>query len=435
MENYEYYYLDGRERLWEEDILFFAERFLQGHPLLSKSNYFTMNWEEGIDKQHSYEYSNIHYDERLRMEFIEQINLLIPRISALDDFGVRYEASRAVALLKDGHSGVNMGVGDMIPLLFECIGKEANVQLCAVRVPPAYTHLLGSRLITINDIQIKEIVEAMATYLSQENEYHPIYQMTNLYDISHMQMVTQKPALQALGIVSKDSDHVEFTFETEDGIITEIMRFIPPSEYLNMELIEHDMVSNSSLRFRQDDNFWYTIVEDENNPYLYVRLRKMYTDIYDFNQFYTKVAAEIKNSEKTLRLIIDFRDNRGGELQIDTTTRFANSVNRLDVNGTYILINGGCFSAGVVTPFILAKTINGAKLVGSPTGQPANSFGPINEYLTPNYEMVFYISDCFYNFIPDEDDDAIYPDFTVYQTWEDYQSNIDTVLEYVLELE
>lgn len=429
-EGYTYFYSEGRDRLWEEDILFMAEKFLQGHPKLSDSNFvirIVNNLYDDIDS----EYSNALYDENMRIEFIEQINLLIPRISELNDFGVQYETMRISALINDAHSGVNTDVGDTLPIFFELVGEESEFLYCTVRTTHEYQHLLGSRLVAINGVSIEDIVSRFAMYLPHENNYWIAHTIANPFDYCYL---TEKPALQAIGVVDLEADEVEISFETEFGLLVETVKFIRGYEYLNGELINHDMVTSTVLINHQNENFWYVVIADEATPYLYVRFNRMREQSTSFNQFYTMVATELKNSEVPLKLIIDFRDNGGGELQVDTAMSFANAVNRYETNGTYILINGGSFSAGMYTPYVLAETIDGAMLVGSPTGQPGNCFGAPFIYYTPNFEMQFRVSDNYICGTPAQDLDAIYPDVTVYQTWEDYQNNVDTVLEYVLAL-
>ena len=377
------------------------------------------------------EFSNALYDETVRREFIEQINLLIPRISDLDDFGIRYECLRISAILQDAHSGVGTSMGDTLPICFESIGKESDFLYCTVRTPEDKAHLIGSRLVSVNSIPIVEIASRFTLYIPHENTYWLAHRIASPFDYSYL---TQKPALQAIGVVDPTAESVEIQFETDTGMLVETVHFVSTVEYENMELVTHDMVSAQALKFLREDKFWYAVMKDGEIPYIYVRLSSMADELNTFYRFYTAVTTELKNSDVPLKLVIDIRDNSGGVYNFGTLTSFTNAVNRYQTNGTYILINGGCFSAGMMTPYTLAGLIDGAMLVGSPTGQFGNCFGEYVTYRTPNNGMWFYVADNYKRFIPDQNKDAIYPDVKIYQTWEDYQNNIDTVLDYVLSL-
>lgn len=432
MDGYEFFYPEGRERQWEEDVLFVAEAFLKNHAQLSDSEFFTkiIDLYEGTEKK---EYSNIHYNKTLRDEFIAQFNELIPRISELDDIDVRYELSRIIAILKVAHSGVNVVVGSetMLPFGFVPIGKTSDAVLCTVRVTEEYRHLLGSRLIAINGVPVSEVISKMSVYFPTENEYYPIFRLVSQLDYP---LLTQFHALRAAGVVDREDTTADLTFETEDGTVTERLEFIPLKEGMKLDKLSHDMITDLSLKNRMEDNFWFVVDADAEVPYLYVRFRTMYPQEIDFNKFYVMLETELKHAQTPLKLIMDFRDNTGGMWDLDPETRFARSVNRYGTNGTYILINGSCFSTGMATPYHLSKAIDGAKLVGSPTGEFINCFSNGPDFETPNFGVSFRVSEFYIRCASGDESDAVYPDITVFQTWEDYQNNVDTVLEYVLSL-
>lgn len=387
----------------------------------------------------SYDYSNVLYDAAARDQFLQEINLLIPRIPELGDTEIMYECRRIVSLLRDVHSGVNTGVRDFFPVFVEAIEEEQGISLCVVRVPEEYEHLIGSKLTAINGVSIEEVLTKLTPYAMHENEYGVIHAIVKLLKKESTQgmPLTQKPALEVIGVVDTQADSVELTFETEVGAVTEVMDFVSLKEYQAMETVDHDMITGASLRFQYDNNYGYSLVEHENGDFLYVRISKYIDESqYTKYQMFTEIANELRDAEEPLKLIIDFRYNSGGNLgSLTELYRFAQSVNKYGTNGTYILINGGCFSSGMYAPYALANAIDGALMVGTPTGQYGNSFHTPSTYRTPNFEVEFFIADLFFCGIPNTEGDAIYPDITVYQTWDDYQNNIDTVLEYILGLE
>ena len=140
------------------------------------------------------------------------------RIPELCDTDICYEALRIIALLEDPHARVGTASDDFLPVCFEPLGNEADVLLCAVRVPEGYAHILGGKLTAINGMPIEEIVEKLTDYTPHQNEYWPLHKSTKRYNGS-FSVLTQKAALHVIGVVDSDADSVEFAFETETGTI------------------------------------------------------------------------------------------------------------------------------------------------------------------------------------------------------------------------
>ena len=111
---------------------------------------------------------------------------------------------------------------------------------------------------------------------------------------------------------------------------------------------------------------------------------------------------------------------------------FVSATEWYDHDGVYILIDGNCFSAGVLAPYYLRQAIDGAKLVGAPTGQglwfPANSAW----YELPNSGVSFSIGDEIVCAQQGWEDCALRPDVEVYETLEDYKAGVDTVLAWAM---
>lgn len=75
-EGYIYWYEEGRNRDWEEDVVFLADMFMQNDPQISGNEFRVL-----LDEKENYYYSDELYNEELRNEFIERINILMPDIT------------------------------------------------------------------------------------------------------------------------------------------------------------------------------------------------------------------------------------------------------------------------------------------------------------------------------------------------------------------
>lgn len=432
-EGYTYCHSDPRNREWEEEILFVADKFLNGHPSLSQKNFVVSVGT--FQEQPETQYTNALYDEALRKQFIQGINDLIPRIDGLSSLEIPYEILKIIALLEDPHAMISAGSLEYLPLCFEPIGTTQEVFLCAVQMPEADARLLGARLTAINGIPVEEVVEKLTEYIPHQNDYWPIYRMT-MRSNGRFSELSQKAALQVIGVVGEDAESAELTFQTPDGTLQKTYPFLSEKEIAALELAAHPMITSSTPRFAYESNYWYTIMEGKDGPCLYVRFLKMLEDSqYPINNFLTDVANELRHAPEPMKLIIDFRDNTGGTLYAAAINSFTQAVNQYETAGTYILINGRSFSSGMRVPYELSIAIDGATLVGSPAGQFVNSFGAALVSYTPNHHLAVYVPDNYLLAEPERDDEAVFPDIPLCQTWEDYQKGIDTVLEYVLSLD
>jgi C-terminal processing protease CtpA/Prc len=154
---------------------------------------------------------------------------------------------------------------------------------------------------------------------------------------------------------------------------------------------------------------------------------------YTIDNLFSEVRTAMRDAEEPLKVILDFRANGGGYVHESTLQGFVNACGWYETDGIYILIDGNCFSAGVLAPYYLRQAIEGAKLVGAPTGQglwfPANSAW----YEMPNSGVGFRVGDEITCAQRGWEGDALEPDVLIYQTLEDYKAGIDTVLQYALE--
>ena len=90
---------------WEEDILFFAEKYLTEHSRVSDSNFFT-DFAPDLSGTEEVIYDNSAFRPELRAAFIEAVDALLEDIPNLSDEAIVNELCRIVAMLGDIHSSV-----------------------------------------------------------------------------------------------------------------------------------------------------------------------------------------------------------------------------------------------------------------------------------------------------------------------------------------
>ena len=432
MEGYEYCWPEEqqRNRTWEKDILFLAQTCLENHPYVAGEPVWTYTYSEPFGAKSS-GFSDDIYREETRTAFIELVNQVIAQIPEYTDVQMVYEARRIVASLGDIHSSltVSMAEEEIFPVRYEYMIEDGMASIYAVQVPEEYEDIYLGKLISINNIPVEEIIERLTPYIPSENEYYPICPIVKGGTFG---MLSAKNALHAVGIVDLEDESAEFSFETESGIIKRTIMSLQKNEYEQLEMVRHPMTTDEAIVNHQDDYYWYEILE---NNVLYMRISSLHEESdYSFLRYLVEAARVVQEAEKTMRVVMDFRYNHGGPEHLSQWNMFLQSIQDCPTDGVYILINEECISSGVAAPYQLAKSIEGAKLVGSPAAQFPNSPAGQAAYKLPNNGAAFYISAAYFAFAPGEADTALRPDVEVYQTWEEYLGGTDSVLDYVLTL-
>lgn len=426
MEDYAYCHAEERDRAWEEDILYLAQTCLDNHPHVTGEPVWTYTFWEPFGSKTS-GFSDEIYREETRTAFIELVNQVIAGIPEYTDVQMAYEMLRIVASLGDIHSSVTVGTKDdeIFPVRYEYFTEDGIVSVYAVQVAEEYEDIYLGKLVAVNGIPVEEIIKKLIPYIPSENEYYPIRAIVS-------GSLSAKNALHAVGILGLEDKGAEFTFETGNGIVVRTITAVPKSEFQQLEMIKHPMTTDDAVMRHQNRNYWFEVLE---NNVLYMRISSLNEESdYTFLKCLLDAGHVLQEAEQPMRLIVDFRFNHGGPEHFNQWNQFIDSIQKSNIDSIYLLINEECVSSGVAAPYQLAKRLENAQLVGSPTAQFPNSPAAQIEYKLPNHGNSFYISGNYFLFAPDEEDTALRPDVTVYQTWNDYQNNIDTVLQYVLSL-
>ena len=426
MEGYEYRWPETqqRERAWEEDILYLAQICLDNHPYVSGEMAWVYTYREPFGGKTSGFSEEIHREDT-RTTFIELVNEVIDRIPECTDVQMVYEAARIVASLGDIHSGVvvTMEAEAVFPIRYDYFIEDGTMAVYAVETAGEYADIYLGRLSAINGVPVEDVVNRLIPYISAENAYYPPCAVVK-------GRLFAQNALHVAGIMGLEDESAVFTFETEGGTVDRTIMSVSREEYRELSLVSHPMTADSAIMNRRDGNYWYELLEEN---VLYMRLSSMSEEEdYSFLRYLMEAAGMVQTAQQPLRLVMDFRSNQGGPEHLSQWKTFVESIRDCPMDGVYILINEECVSSGVAAPYQLARSIENAKLVGSPTAQFPNSPAAQTAYALPNRGTAFYISSDFFRFAPEETDSALRPDIEVRQSWEDYLSETDTVLEYIL---
>ena len=431
---HEFTWSDGRNREWEEDIIYFAQIHLLNHPLLRNVRVSTNDVESILSGERLSDHTENFHDANLRTQFLDKIHELISFIPELEDYEIIFSLSEIAATLDDAHTGIVMN-----RFAFQRLGHyyysfdftyfSDGFFVQSVSAPPDslsyYEDALYSRLLAINGIDVEEIVELLSTVIPYENKYHILTQMALADLMQHGELLTY------LGITI--GDETEFLFENLEGeafSINTYARAVCRDVYIETIFIDIDI--EGFLKYSRSDWQWFEFLDDYNAMYL--RLNNLFGTpaLLPLDEFYLSLAHETRYVLETGdidKFIIDLRDNRGGFLEhFDILFDLVYSE-RGNIGSVYVLINNYTYSSGVVAAAIMKNYIEDVLLVGEPTGQPTNFFAGTSPHWLPYSNIQFEVSRVYFGILPECSKDSLYPDIFISMTFEDFINNHDPVLQ------
>ncbi len=436
----EYVYIttNARDRGWEEDIVYLADTLLNpnsGHPKLTKRgcNISYLNGLKDGYEDVAYAFDTL-YDADQHEEFLRRINELLQSVGEKSDEELLLGCAEAVAILNDGHTYIQQYIFNentrVFPLGLTPIYTDGVMHAYIDKAPVGKEDLLLCRLDAINGVPLSEIMEAFGRIISHENmnwvEYYALY-YSGIYMDSHL---LNCAFLRYYGFLGQEGSAV-FSITDETGASRDVtLSSVSFKDYPSMVYYYPETEPDEEITLWKGatGDVWYETLD--GGKAFYVCILKC-SDASD-----EKVRAaleEAKRSGTVEKVILDFRGNGGGDL--DTKGEIAKAMESIEApGGKYVLIDGGSYSAAVIIPICLRRFCTDVVLVGEPAGMPPNgAFGGGAKLYSPNQHIIWScaVRERYYAW-PGNDDPALMPDITVYQTLEDYKKGIDTVLNFVL---
>ena len=420
--NYTYYYSRGRNLEWEEDILYFADSYLEVYPLLT-------HFPSRIETVTDVEYTDEFYDPQLRQTFIDEINALIPQVRRMTDTEILYELQRLLAMLHDAHTCLMLDTPDYFPISFQVFWEEETPVFRVNSIPADRIDAIYSSLTGINGIPLEEVIERLRPYISYENE--PCL-MDELSGSGYIGELANADLLRIVGVTNRG--RATYNLVRPDGTPLDIeLKTVGLLDIFLSPIVSYThQDAYPELYGDRGVNFFHRWMEDKT--VMYARVNEFdYMEDYTFMDFGNEILALVRDNGGVEKLIIDLRQNPGG-YQFYGYPEFINALNRIDYESLYVLIDEGTFSCGIITAGRIKTSFPEAILVGTPAGQPPNFFASMNDtdYVLPNSGVTCRMPMAFWRVIPDYEFDALMPDLVVYPTLEDYRDGVDTILEAVL---
>jgi hypothetical protein len=370
---------------WHEDVSYFAKQLSEKH----------------ADAFHR-------LNREAFQHLVSEVDAAIQKSRSED---IPVEMLKITAAVGDGHTHVVLGQSArVLPAGFFWFGNDLRI----TKATPSFQRAVGTRVLKIGDVPLDEVKRRLAEICSQgENRWF-------FLDTS-ARLLTRPDVLHALKLTD-DLNHARFTLEEKNG----------SSFTLDLVPVDRDKLA-WVYPFKQpppyvehvDDAFWFTMLPNS---------RTIYVIFNRYNQLSSRSRAlfEYMDQHPTDRLIIDLRNNGGGDFEMGYMHLILPIRERAELNekGHLFVITGRHTFSAAMSNATHFHTDTHASLVGEPPGEVPNSFQESRRFELPSSHIRIQYSIKYYKFL-DQDVSALMPDKEIDPDWTAYEEGRDPVLDWI----
>jgi hypothetical protein len=421
------YKWQGRDRLWEGEVINFVSIFTSTHPYLRDvsspilyDDFFADPEFYTFNRRYSRARVNF-FDEDMLDLFIQRVNSLIDGIPWLEDHEILMTMMEIAALLGDAHSILWIPGSDMLPFGFQSF----DGRLHCTGAPVEYGYVLYNELIAVNGVCVVELSNRFAPFIPRESDYNMLHRM--------LPLMATKDTMRHVGAMCGDGIAV-LTFIGLDGEMFDVeTRTVPQVELIEMEIVTFEIDTDIYIMHKNRElYYWFEYFPEWDMMYVRYRVCAEVED-YKFYDMVEDIFNVIEGYGGTERFVVDLRSNRGGW----PPEGFSALVRRLSesegmIGRVYILINEATGSGGVISAALLRRYAENSVLVGEPANQPPNFFANgIRRTLNHSGSQI-RVSDTWYEIWPDYEYVTLMPEIYIPRPISDLMNEHDSVLRYIL---
>ena len=322
---------------------------------------------------------------------------------------------RLTRRIGDGHTSVPLWQQETRQFPFEIKILQGRAYVTAVS--PEHKELLGAELLSINGEHVAAVISAVSTLVPfSENSYSNA--------VRTGQYLLNAQVLMGLGVIAGGTA-VTLSFQADkQKVYVQSVAVASPRLPIRLNLKTQKTVT---VIEKETDDLWFGSPDKGRTVYVKFRRYPSYGDMDDFSE----ALLEYINKQKSKNLVIDLRENYGGEffvgLKLAQRLVLADSINWK--NGVYTLIDNETFSAAMSNAAQYQQLLN-AKLVGQPTGAKPSGYQDMGQFELPHSGLVVTYSKRLYHF-QKVTASAVFPDVPILLTIEDYRRGKDRSLDWI----
>lgn len=362
--------------------------------------------------------------------FVQDLN---KRSEGFGDNKWLVELTRIIAMIGDGHTLVNFfarhSTGNESKPKVESTFYPVLLYLFpegiyAVRAGSGYENITGMRLIKIGSADIEEAVKLMQPLLPGDNEYSKKYNLP--YYLVNCKL------LNGLGITKSDNA-AEYTFVSSNGKEEKItIKAVQAAEAAHF-LFGNNSGENLPLYLKNDEkNYWFEYIPESKA--LYIKYKQIQPDKDESMKKFCNRIDEFINANEVNKIIIDIRNNGGGNnfTSLPLVNYLSNNPKINQKGKLFTIIGRETFSAA--SYFATKMELNTSTIfAGEPTGGSPNHFGDSRPVFLPNSGLQVRLSSLYWqNSFSFDKRNTTFPQIPVEITAKDYFTGKDPVLDAVL---
>ena len=277
-----------------------------------------------------------------------------------------------------------------------------------------YSYLLGKKIISIGGAPIQTVEDSLRKIISYENDYW--------FEDQFPSTVQVVEVLKYYGFIN---DLLSVNMEIEGGGDVAV-----PS--INSSSSFHSVLDGKTLPLylqNQSSYYWFTFLE--GNHILYIKYNKC-TQSPDksFSSFTNEIEAYIL-SHQTEKVVVDLRNNGGGNSSIiNPLLNYLESSGFNEKGKLFVITNRGTFSSALLNA-ISFKQYTNCILLGEPPGGKPNAYGEVHTFALPNSGLNVQYCVKYFSTM-DGDPEALFPDYDIEITAQDFIDGKDPVLDFVM---
>lgn len=348
--------------------------------------------------------------------FQKEWQAIYENVDTKNDFEIILDLMRLTRRINDGHTAISLRNKALHRFPFKL--KQLENKWYVVQTLPKHSDILKSSLESINGIPIDTIAQQVASVAQYvENAYSLTERTASYLPISELLF-----HLQILDSPNKAS----FRFRTQTQEVVAVDLAAIPADSWEERIKAEVQLTIPELTIPDDatSTLWFAPIA--GTKALYIQF-KAYPTFEDMQAFGEAVVAYIQQ-HNLQRLIIDMRENGGGDLYVGIVLAYAlNLADSIDwKDGVYVLTSNKTFSAATSNAALFNQLLH-ATLVGQPTGSNPNGYQDMDSVTLPHSNLVLTYSKRLFT-LSNQPNTALQPDIPVYQKHSDFVNNIDTVL-------
>ena len=365
-----------------------------------------------------------------RSDFEIGIDKIILDAPGLSEYEILDRILQQLAKIGDTHTTLGFGKYNRADKLLPFSLYWFSDGLYVMQAGLEYNHLLGGKLLFINDYPVERITDSLCTLIAIDNQ-------STIRNVIP-RMISFVPHLEYFGFA--DSTAIKLTMRAADGAesITMISKSL-------LQPGKPDRYEPDSMAFCwRNRNAFFVQSYFERDSILYIQYNRCWSKELErilgsrrsakafpsFNKFQKEVFHSIEH-QPVKKIIFDLRFNVGGSSMQGTNMikRLARN-NQVNQKGKLYVVTGiHTFSSGIINVMDFHE-LTQATFVGEVTSGRPNHYGEVKYLTLPSSgPIIGYSTKHFTKYEPDTD--AFYPDVIIETSFDDFNNGVDPVFEYI----